>query len=205
MVGRTVGVPRGGSRRLAVPVILALLAAVMASCSIDEAALGQAASTTTSGSTTTRPTTSTTDSATSLVEPADARALITPTGVIVPVLGVELPGYRVTAPCGDELLVSAGTPIAEADVVLDPGHGGEVETGAVGANGLIEKDLNLRLARRTALELKRRRYSVVLTRTGDYRVPLEVRGAIANRLDASVFVSIHHNAPAPPGSDRPGT
>ncbi len=123
----------------------------------------------------------------------------------MPVLEVGPGGYRVTAPCGDEALILGGTPLYGAEVVLDAGHGGEVETGAVGANGLIEKDINLRIARRTALELNQRGHSVVLTRTGDYRIPLEVRGAIANQLQASVFVSIHHNAPTPQASDRPGT
>lgn len=148
---------------------------------------------------------STSTTSTASVEPLEAKALITPTGLVVPVLDVGPDGYRVTAPCGDEALVSWGTPLYGADVVLDAGHGGEFETGAVGANGLIEKDVNLQIARRTALELNQRGHSVALTRTGDYRVPLEVRAAIANQLDASVFVSIHHNAPTPQPSVRPGT
>lgn len=210
---------RSSSRLLAVSAVLALVSAGVVGCSgVDEGALGQTLSTVSSvpgkrDSNTTGSTTADSEADSSTItttqaepdEASDAKALITPTGVVVPVLASGPDGYTVTAPCGDEALVSGGTPLYGADVVLDAGHGGEVETGAVGVNGLIEKEINLRIARRTALELNHRGHSVVLTRTGDYRVPLQVRAAIANQLDASVFVSIHHNAPTPQASDRPGT
>lgn len=134
-----------------------------------------------------------------------ARALITPTGVVVPVLSDDGTSYTVMTPCGDSATLAWGTPLYEAQVVLDPGHGGEVETGAVGANGLTEKELNLRLAKRTARILQERGISVVLTRTSDYRIPLVVRAEIGNRLDAELMVSIHHNAPNWQPSDIPGT
>jgi N-acetylmuramoyl-L-alanine amidase len=114
-------------------------------------------------------------------------------------------GYDVVTPCGVPGRVSWGVPIAEAQIVLDPGHGGDVETGAVGANGLAEKDLNLTLAKRAALELETRGISVVLTRTADYRMPLAVRAQIGNDLDAAAIVSLHHNGPEAAPSDGPGT
>lgn len=146
------------------------------------------------------------DLASDVDEPAGpARALITPTGVVVPVVGETDRYYLVTSPCGKQTRVVWGTPLSEIDVVLDPGHGGDVETGSVGANGLIEKELNLIVAKRTARILESRGYTVLLTRTADYRMPLSVRAEIANRLDAQLIVSIHHNAPNANTSDVPGT
>ena len=133
------------------------------------------------------------------------RVLITPTGVVVPIVTDLTDSYWVWTPCGSRARVVWGTPIAAADIVLDPGHGGAVETGAVGPNGLIEKELNLDLAKVTARLLEQRGYTVVLTRTADYRIPLETRAEIANVLDAKAIVSIHHNAPTANTSPTPGT
>jgi N-acetylmuramoyl-L-alanine amidase len=133
------------------------------------------------------------------------RVLITPTGVVVPIVSNLTNSYSVLTPCGNRARVTWGTPIAAADVVLDPGHGGAVETGAVGPNGLTEKELNLDLAKRTARLLEGRGFTVVLTRTADYRVPLSTRAGIANVLGAKAIVSIHHNAPTANTSTTPGT
>ena len=78
-------------------------------------------------------------------------------------------------------------------VVLDPGHGG-VETGAIGASGLEEKDVTLDLARRVKPLLERQGLTVVLTRDEDRVMPLDDRTAIANQNRAELFVSIHVNA-----------
>ncbi len=78
-------------------------------------------------------------------------------------------------------------------VVLDAGHGGEKD-GAVGPGGLREKDLTLRIVRRTAALLERRGARVVLTRTTDVGVPLARRAAIANAEQADLFVSVHLNS-----------
>ena len=137
--------------------------------------------------------------------PAEPRVLITPTGVVVPIVADLTDSYSVVTPCGNRVRVVWGTPITEADIVLDPGHGGEVETGAVGPNGLTEKELNLDLAKRTARILEQRGISVVLTRSSDYRIPLETRAEIANVLEAEALVSIHHNAPTANTSSTPGT
>ena len=134
-----------------------------------------------------------------------ALALISPTGVVVPVISQNKDNYLVMTPCGNEDLLAWGTPLRSAQVVLDPGHGGEIETGAVGPNGLQEKDLNLAVSKRTARILLDRGISVVLTRTSDYRIPLVVRAMIANNLDADILVSVHHNAPNWLPSKTPGT
>lgn len=134
----------------------------------------------------------------------EAKALISPTGVVLPVREVKDDGYVITTPCGNEGFLVWGTPISEARVVLDPGHGGE-EPGATGDNGLSEKELNLRVVKRTAALLTSRGISNVVTRSFDYRVPLRVRAEIANRLESEVLVSVHHNAPQLGNSEGPGT
>ncbi|MBT8240389.1 MAG: N-acetylmuramoyl-L-alanine amidase [Acidimicrobiia bacterium] len=139
------------------------------------------------------------------VDPGEPLALVTPTGVIVPVLEIDRNGYLVQTPCQAETTLVYGTPLYQVDVVLDPGHGGEIETGAVGPNGLIEKDLNLRLSKAAARKLEDRGISVALTRTTDYRLPLITRAQIADTLEAEALVSVHHNAPVLSTSTDPGT
>lgn len=77
--------------------------------------------------------------------------------------------------------------------VIDPGHGGEL-TGAVSPQGDLEKDLTLQIARRVKRRLEALGGKVVLTRAADTRVPLANRAAVANALDADLFVSIHLNS-----------
>ncbi len=77
--------------------------------------------------------------------------------------------------------------------VLDPGHGGEL-TGAVSPQGDLEKDLTLQIARRVKKRLEAMGGRVVLTRAADARVPLANRAAVANALEADLFVSIHLNS-----------
>lgn len=85
----------------------------------------------------------------------------------------------------------AGGPAFTA--VIDPGHGGELD-GAVSPRGDKEKDLTLQIARRVKRRLELAGGRVVLTRTGDTRVPLANRSAVANALPADLFVSIHLNS-----------
>lgn len=79
-------------------------------------------------------------------------------------------------------------------IVLDAGHGGE-DPGAIGRRGTHEKNVTLAIARR----LKRRidaqpGMTAVMTRNGDYFVPLRQRVEIARRAQADLFVSIHADA-----------
>lgn len=79
-------------------------------------------------------------------------------------------------------------------IVLDPGHGGK-DPGAIGVDGLAEKDIVLSVALKLARKLKREMgIDVVLTRKDDRFVPLEERTAIANAENADLFVSLHMNA-----------
>ncbi|PYL69343.1 MAG: hypothetical protein DMF28_03655 [Verrucomicrobia bacterium] len=77
-------------------------------------------------------------------------------------------------------------------VVLDPGHGG-YDKGQVSRYG-YEKDFALDVARKLRPLLQAKGLRVIMTREGDYFVPLEVRAKIANAARNSIFVSIHFNA-----------
>ena len=77
-------------------------------------------------------------------------------------------------------------------VVLDPGHGGH-DKGQVSRYG-AEKDFALDVARKLRTILQAKGLRVIMTREGDYFVPLEVRAKIANSASNSIFVSIHFNA-----------
>lgn len=80
-------------------------------------------------------------------------------------------------------------------VVIDPGHGGR-DPGAIAPSGLQEKVVNLGVARGVVKLLRQRGLSVTLTRSGDSFVELNERAAIANRLRADLFVSIHADSAA---------
>ena len=76
-------------------------------------------------------------------------------------------------------------------VVLDPGHGGH-DKGQVSRYG-CEKDFALDVARKLRPLLQAKGLRVIMTREGDYFVPLEVRAKIANAARNPIFVSIHFN------------
>ncbi len=79
-------------------------------------------------------------------------------------------------------------------IAIDPGHGGE-DPGAVGRRGTLEKDVTLKIARRLErLIAAERGMRVMLTRDGDYFVPLRTRVDKARRVQADLFVSIHADA-----------
>jgi len=139
-----------------------------------------------------------------LVAP-DFAGMVTATGVPVAVLTGTADGFLVRTPCGNQELISGGEPIESATVVIDPGHGGPVDTGAVGPTGLVERDINLTLSLALESELADRGIPAALTRTGDYPVLLSVRAAFADQLGAELMVSIHHNSPIGDPSDTPGT
>src|SRR5213083_1822667 len=76
-------------------------------------------------------------------------------------------------------------------IVVDPGHGG-YDKGQVSRYG-YEKDFVLDAARKLRPLLQAKGLRVMMTREGDYFVPLEVRAQIANAARNSIFVSIHFN------------
>ncbi len=78
-------------------------------------------------------------------------------------------------------------------VIVDPGHGGK-DPGAIGIGGLQEKDIILPISQEVAAILEQNGVKAVLTRDSDYFVDLAPRVALAERLDANLFVSIHANS-----------
>ena len=132
-------------------------------------------------------------------------ALITPTGVPVVVLGRAEGGILVRTPCDSTAVILSGVPLEGVRVMIDPGHGGPWASGAIGANGLVERDLNLTLGRAVLRELIGRGIAAATTRTGDYGLRLSVRAELANALGVDALISIHHNAPTWGASDSPGT
>ncbi|MDH7577491.1 MAG: N-acetylmuramoyl-L-alanine amidase CwlD [Bacillota bacterium] len=102
--------------------------------------------------------------------------------------------------------------VASKVIVVDPGHGG-VDPGAVGRTGILEKDINLAIAKRLAVLLSQAGAAVVLTREGDYDLSdpehqsslsvrkkddLEARVELANKYRADLYLSIHVNSfPSP--------
>jgi N-acetylmuramoyl-L-alanine amidase len=79
-------------------------------------------------------------------------------------------------------------------IVIDPGHGG-TDPGAVGPNGLKEKDVVLAIGLKLARKIREETgIEAIMTRSTDVFIPLEERTAIANKVNADLFVSIHANA-----------
>ncbi|MDB5796596.1 MAG: N-acetylmuramoyl-L-alanine amidase [Paucimonas sp.] len=89
---------------------------------------------------------------------------------------------------------AAGQTTRMITIALDPGHGGE-DPGAVGRAGSREKDVVLAIARRLKAKLEEQpNIRVLLTRDGDFFVPLHVRVQKARRVQADLFVSVHADA-----------
>ena len=85
-------------------------------------------------------------------------------------------------------------------IVIDAGHGGH-DTGTIGPNGLMEKDLVLDVALRLGRLLETRLGAdVIFTRDDDTFIPLETRTAIANEHQADLFISIHANSSQDPSA-----
>lgn len=85
-------------------------------------------------------------------------------------------------------------------VVIDAGHGGHDRGGGPGQR-IPEKPYVLDIAKRLQTILRSSGYSTVMTRSGDYFVPLSTRCSIANRNRNAIFVSIHLNSGQREGAD----
>lgn len=79
-------------------------------------------------------------------------------------------------------------------IAIDAGHGGE-DPGARGANGSHEKDITLAVAKKLKEQIDAEpNMRGVLTRDGDYFIPLHGRVVKARKLQADLFISIHADA-----------
>jgi N-acetylmuramoyl-L-alanine amidase len=112
-------------------------------------------------------------------------------------------GYRIAVDVFNRVdgPVGEGPPL----VCIDPGHGGS-DTGAIGATGTKEKDINLAIGLLVADDLKKAGLQVMMTRSDDSFPALHDRPDMANAANANLFVSIHNNANGSSGtSDVNGT
>ncbi len=78
-------------------------------------------------------------------------------------------------------------------IVLDAGHGGK-DCGAMSANLVCEKDIVLEVVKFLHKELKKRGYSVLLTRDKDIYIDLVARTELANKKSTDLFISVHANS-----------
>ncbi|MBL8087938.1 MAG: N-acetylmuramoyl-L-alanine amidase [Chthonomonas sp.] len=84
--------------------------------------------------------------------------------------------------------------LAGKTIVVDAGHGG-TDSGAVSPDGKVyEKNITLKVAKFLAEELTDEGAQAVMTRIDDVKIALGERSAIANRLTADLFISIHVNS-----------
>lgn len=88
-------------------------------------------------------------------------------------------------------IAAALSPSVLPTVVVDAGHGGRDE--GARAYGLVEKDVSLDLANRVELRLQELGFKTVMTRRSDTYVSLPERAEVANRVEYSLFVSLHCN------------
>jgi N-acetylmuramoyl-L-alanine amidase len=107
-------------------------------------------------------------------------------------------GYRLVIDLGASQSIDTPVKVEHAPpeardliIAVDAGHGGE-DPGAIGKNGTREKDVVLAIARQLALKIGAEPgMKAVLTRNGDYFVPLRDRMRRARAQQADLFVSIH--------------
>ncbi len=105
------------------------------------------------------------------------------------------------APIPDSVLFARDYDDTIGVVVIDPGHGGK-DPGAVGASGLQEKEVTLKVALELRDLLRKAGLTVYMTRETDVFVGLRQRTRFANEKNADIFVSIHANAIAGDESRR---
>ncbi|BAZ14395.1 cell wall hydrolase/autolysin [Calothrix sp. NIES-4071] len=122
--------------------------------------------------------------------------------VLLPPLPIPRPNPTPLPPGGGPIIppptttqppVRQPTPRGKIVVVVDPGHGGK-DSGAPGLRGLLEKDVILPIGLRVKSILEQNNIQVVMTRDSDFFVDLKPRVDLAERVNATLFVSIHANS-----------
>jgi N-acetylmuramoyl-L-alanine amidase len=110
----------------------------------------------------------------------------------------KLTGHEAVPTASGDLSLVRALGLKVGKIVVDAGHGGH-DTGTIGPNGLMEKDLVLDVALRLGKLLEQKLGAdVVYTRQDDTFIPLETRTAIANQNQADLFISIHANSSPDP-------
>lgn len=77
-------------------------------------------------------------------------------------------------------------------IVVDAGHGGDDE--GCSSEGVLEKDINLEIAKILQTKLVGMGYKVIMAREDDNYIAKEIRVEMANFNEADIYVSIHQNA-----------
>ncbi len=119
-------------------------------------------------------------------------------GSVVKVVGSENGWDKVVSEegavgwCSDDYLKET-YPLSGRSILLDPGHGGE-DPGSISYSGKYEKYVNLEVANKVKDILESLGAKVYMTRTGDYYIKNKERGRMADRLNADILLSIHHNS-----------
>jgi N-acetylmuramoyl-L-alanine amidase len=127
-----------------------------------------------------------------LVSPPSAS--ITKPPIVFPPLPTSFPDPESPPTTGSETSQPIPrSPKGRIVVIIDPGHGGK-DAGAIGLNGLQEKDIILRIGKKVASLLEQNGIKVIMTRDADYFVDLAPRVVMAEHVHADLFVSIHANS-----------
>ncbi|HET7658528.1 MAG TPA: N-acetylmuramoyl-L-alanine amidase, partial [Bacillales bacterium] len=110
--------------------------------------------------------------------------------------------YHIKLPSGTEAYVAGWivvpskkekAALSGKTIVVDPGHGGK-DSGAIGINGIMEKNLTLQTASELATKLRNAGAHVIMTKNNDTFISLQGRVDIAEEHNADAFISIHYNA-----------
>lgn len=136
------------------------------------------------------------DGDTNIVLPLQRGAATTAPGTAPGATSIPVPAPDVTATPPIQPTTPSNLPRvnnARVVIIVDPGHGGR-DPGAVGIGGLQEKNVVLPISQQVAALLEQQGVQVVMTRSDDRELDLEPRVQIAERANASLFVSIHANA-----------
>ena len=106
-------------------------------------------------------------------------------------LVVDIIDLKSQSPVKATKSVKKSTQMTQKIILVDAGHGGE-DSGAIGKNKSQEKNVNLAIAKKLVLKInKNSDLKAVLTRSGDYYIPLTKRITIAQKENATMFISIH--------------
>ncbi len=109
-------------------------------------------------------------------------------------LAADILGYYYTGVEIDKITNSCiRNPLLGKVIVINPACGGIDSPGHIGINGLMEKDINLKIALFLAEILTEQGAKVHLTRDNDSFIPLSERSGMANQLKPHFFISIHQN------------
>ncbi|MDB6098585.1 MAG: N-acetylmuramoyl-L-alanine amidase [Gammaproteobacteria bacterium] len=134
-----------------------------------------------------------------LARPTQAKSFLTTPNthygyrLVIDLGGAAGGAAEVRARAPDKAITAKHAPADARDLIIaiDAGHGGE-DPGAIGKNGTREKDVVLAIARELALRVNAETgMRAILTRSGDYFVPLRDRMRRARAQQADLFVSIH--------------